>query len=243
MQLLEFPHSHYCEKARWALEYKGIPYERVAILPGFHLFTVRRYAPKTSVPVLLDSGVNVQGSGEIIDYLDKLHPDRLLTPIDSDIRQHCLTIERSMDDRLGENVRRILYHTLLDYPDFIRYCFTHSMPKMKQFVFSLFYPLLRQRIYQTYVISDDRVEQAKQSFATAMSEVEQQIADKDYLVGNEFSRADISVASMLSLLVLPEQHPLPWIDIPDPHAKQFIETYRSHPVSEWVRMIYGRHRA
>lgn len=32
MKLLEFPHSHYCEKARWALDFKNISYQRVALI-------------------------------------------------------------------------------------------------------------------------------------------------------------------------------------------------------------------
>ena len=35
MKLLEFPHSHYCEKARWALDYKGIPFEAMAFSLDF----------------------------------------------------------------------------------------------------------------------------------------------------------------------------------------------------------------
>ena len=53
MKLLEFPHSHYCEKARWALDFKGIPFEAVAVMPGLHMLTIRLYAPDTAVPVLL----------------------------------------------------------------------------------------------------------------------------------------------------------------------------------------------
>ncbi|MHB8744867.1 MAG: glutathione S-transferase N-terminal domain-containing protein, partial [Sulfuricaulis sp.] len=60
--LLEFPHSHFCEKARWALDYKGIPFEAVAILPGFHRITVRKYARDSSVPVLLTDAGAVQGA-------------------------------------------------------------------------------------------------------------------------------------------------------------------------------------
>ena len=81
MKLLEFPHSHYCEKARWALDYKGVPFQPVPILPGFHLWTVRKFAKETSVPVLLDGDRVIQGSSEIIDYLDTTVPARPLTPI------------------------------------------------------------------------------------------------------------------------------------------------------------------
>ena len=36
MKLLEFPHSHYCKKACWAVDYEGIPVQAVPIVPGFH---------------------------------------------------------------------------------------------------------------------------------------------------------------------------------------------------------------
>src|SRR3989338_9545032 len=159
MTLLEFPHSHYCEKARWALDYKGIPFKAVAILPGLHMITVRKYAPDTSVPVLLSDNEVVQGSSEIINYLEQKYPSHVLTPKDADQHQTCLEIEHAMDKRLGENIRRVLYDGLLAHPEFIRYCFTHPMSGVKQVFFRLFYPMLRHEIYQTYVISTAKVEQ------------------------------------------------------------------------------------
>lgn len=242
MKLLEFPHSHYCEKARWALDYKGVPFQAVAVMPGLHMITVRRVAPGTSVPVLLNDNDVVQGSSEILHYLDQKYPSHSLTPTDADERQTCLDIEHTMDDRLGENLRRVLYHRLLAYPDYIRYCFTHPMPRLKQLIFSLFYPILRYKIYQTYVISTAKVEQARRDFDVAMSEVEKKIRHRQYLVGEKFTRADLSVASMLSLLVMPPEHPFPWREIPDPQVKTFYDDYRDHPVSEWVRKMYRDHR-
>ncbi len=242
MKLLEFPHSHYCEKARWALDYKGIPFQPVPILPGFHIITVRRYAPDTSVPVLLSDDRVVQGSSEIIDYLEKNYPSRPLTPGDRDQRQACLEIEHAMDARLGESIRCILYDRLLAYPDFIRYCFTHPMPELKQFIFSLVYPVLRYRIHRTYVGSVAQVEQARRDLDAAMGEMAKRLEGQQYLVGAEFSRADLSVASMLSLLVMPPEHPFPWQDIPDPQTRAIYDQYRDHPVAEWVRKMYREHR-
>ncbi|MBW2292390.1 MAG: glutathione S-transferase N-terminal domain-containing protein, partial [Deltaproteobacteria bacterium] len=40
--LYEFSLSHYNEKARWALDYKGIPYRSRPVLPGFHQGILRR---------------------------------------------------------------------------------------------------------------------------------------------------------------------------------------------------------
>lgn len=242
MKLLEFPHSHYCEKARWALDYKGIPFQAVPIMPGFHMVTVRMYAPDTSVPVLLTAHGTVQGSSSIIDYLEQHYPAHSLTPADSAERQVCLKIEHSMDERLGENLRRVLYFRMLAYPEFIRYCFTHPMPSWKQWLFRPFYPILRDKIYTTYVISPARVEQARHDFDIALSEIQHRLNGGSYLVGGRFTRADLSVAAMLSWLVMPPEHPFPWIAFPDPETRAFCEGYGNHPVSEWVRRIYREHR-
>lgn len=242
MTLLEFPHSHYCEKARWALDCKGIPFKAVAILPGLHMVTVRKYAPDASVPVLLSDHEVVQGSSEIINYLEQRYPSHSLTPADADQRQRCLKIEHAMDQRPGDNIRRVLYDGLLAYPEFMRYCFTHPMPGVKQLFFRLFYPMLRYGIYQIYVISAAKVEQARREFDAAMSDMEQMLEQGQYLVGERFTRADLSVASMLSLLVMPAEHPFPWREIPDPKTRTFHDAYRNHPVSEWVRKMYRDHR-
>ena len=242
MNLLEFPHSHYCEKVRWALDYKGIPFKPVTIMPGFHIFTIRRYAPDTSVPVLLNNRDVVQGSSEIIDYLEQKFPSRSLTPTDAKERQECLDIENSMNIRLGKNIRQILYYRLLAYPAFIRHCFTHPLPRIKQLIFSLFYPLLRYKIFKTYVISSKKVEHAKHEFDVAMCELEIILSQKEYLVGDKFTRADLSVASMLSLLVMPPEHPFPWREIPDLQTRDFYDEYRNHPVTMWVTKMYRDHR-
>jgi len=242
MKLLVFPHSHFCEKARWALDHKGMPFEPVALLPGFHLRTVRKYVPNSSVPVLLHGNEAVQGADEIIRYLDHTCPAGSLTPTDPDERNACLEIERAMDARLGENIRQILYHRLLAYPEFIRYCFTHPMPKVKQLFFCLYYPIVREKIYKSYVFSDAAAVKARHEFDAAMGETDKKLNGRKYLVSDNFTRVDLSVASMLSLLVQPDEHPFPWAEIPDRETRKFCDEYNDHPVSEWARMMYREHR-
>ncbi|PHS70550.1 MAG: hypothetical protein COB22_07955 [Cycloclasticus sp.] len=244
MKLLVFPHSHYCEKARWVLDYKKIAYDPIAIMPGLHMLTVRRYGKRTSVPVLLDGNDAIQGSSEIIDYLEDKCPDNNLTPANAEQLDVCLSIEKDMDKRLGENIRQILYARLLDYPDYIRFCFTYSMSSIKQFMFTLTYPVLKRKIYDTYVMSDEKVAEARIVFDEALAKIEATISKQPYLLGDTFTRADLSVASMLSLLVLPKEHPFPWDEkeIPDAEIKALFETYADHPVAEWVRNIYRHHR-
>ena len=242
MKLLIFPHSHFCEKARWALDYKGIPYKSVPIMPCIHLITMRRYAQDTAVPVLLDDNDIVQGSSKIIDYLDHKFPSHPLTPEGENDRQACLEIEQAMDDLIGVSIRQIFYARLHTNPDYLRHCFTYSMPIWKRIFFPLIFPVLRYKIHQFYVISSKHVEQGKREFERAMKEIEKILGHRNYLVNEKFSRADMSVASMLSMLVMPDQHPFPWREIPDPETRAYYNEFQDHPVTHWVRKMYQDHR-
>ena len=61
-RLYTFTISHFAEKARWALDYKGIHYQEKRLVPGSHFPIVKRIAPRTCVPVLRDAGCVIQGS-------------------------------------------------------------------------------------------------------------------------------------------------------------------------------------
>ena len=66
-------------------------------MPVTHLISLRRYAPETTVPVLLDNKEAVQGSSQIIDYLEYKYPSPALTPENADDRRLCLEIEQTME--------------------------------------------------------------------------------------------------------------------------------------------------
>lgn len=242
MKLLLFPHSHFCEKARWALDHKRVAYEPVVVFPGLHRRTVRKLAPASSVPVLVTGDGAIQGSNEIIDYLDELVPERPLIPPEPGARDDCLELERRMDEQIGVPLRQILYASLLDHPDFIRRCFTHAMPQWKRRFYPLVAAPLRRAIYAGYVKSPAAAAAARAAFEQTMTDLEQRLGDGAYLVGDRFTRADLAVAALLSLIALPREHPFPWGDVPPSAARDFIDSYRDHRVSHWVRTIYREHR-
>ena len=86
-RLYTFTISHFAEKARWSLHYKGIHYQEKRLVPGSHVPIIKRIAPSTFVPVLQDAGRIIQGSSAIIDYVDEHSPEPPLTPADPSERQ------------------------------------------------------------------------------------------------------------------------------------------------------------
>src|SRR5689334_11499128 len=131
IQLYTFNISHFAEKARWAMDRSGVDYRERVLLPGPHIFTIKRLKqPKTSVPALVHDGKAVQGSSAIIDYIDEhwLQADARLTPANPEQRARALELERWLDAEIGEAARRFFYHHALPVREFVRALFIGRGP-------------------------------------------------------------------------------------------------------------------
>ena len=104
LKLYTFNISHFSEKARWTLDYEGLPYEERALLPGPHQLVTRRIARRTHVPVLEHDGQCVQGSSAILDYVADCLGGTRLTSLDPAERARALELEQSLDQTIGRGV-------------------------------------------------------------------------------------------------------------------------------------------
>jgi glutathione S-transferase len=104
-ELYDFRFSHYSEKARWALDFKGIPYTPRHLLPGFHLRTARKLAPRSCLPILEADGTVIQDSTEVINFLERTFPDPSLTPPDPKDASTALEWEEYLDEEIGVTLR------------------------------------------------------------------------------------------------------------------------------------------
>src|SRR5918999_1635861 len=93
--------SHYNEKVRWALDYKGVPHARRAVDAGFHRGTARRLSGGDTLPVLVLDGRGIGDSTRIIAELERLHPEPKLYPADPKERERALELEEFFDEELG----------------------------------------------------------------------------------------------------------------------------------------------
>ena len=82
-RLLTIPISHFCEKARWALERAGLDYAEERHVQGVHIIVARRAGGGETVPVLIaDEGV-LHESEDILRYADEhLDEEQRLFPAD-----------------------------------------------------------------------------------------------------------------------------------------------------------------
>src|SRR5690349_6951064 len=115
MRLVTIPISHFCEKARWALDRAGIAYEEDRHVQGVHQIVARRAGGKVTVPVLVTGDEVLTDSDDILHWVDeRLPPERRLFPGDPDERREVEALCRELDEGLGPDARRLIYVVMFD---------------------------------------------------------------------------------------------------------------------------------
>lgn len=230
LQLYQFPISHFCEKARWALDFKGLNYQKVNCLPGLHARKNKKMAKFSSVPILKHNDIIIQGSAQIIDYLEVEFPENPLIFSDEQLNNEAKEWERFADEQIGPHVRRIIYHDLLNHPNIVIPIFSHEGPWYSSLYFKLTYPKLTQIMRKLMKINDDSVRESKDILQDSLSKLNQHLSSSsnNYLVGNRFSRADLSVAALLAPLFSPKEYGLNWPETFPPEIQSLIDTYAPH---------------
>jgi glutathione S-transferase len=117
LTLYSIPGSHPCQTVEAALELKGLPYERVDLLPGLSQFQQLARFGRRTVPGLVVDGYKVVGSPLILRTLDGLAPGPPLYPGDPGDRAAVEEAERWGDEQLQEAARWILLSALTRRPD------------------------------------------------------------------------------------------------------------------------------
>jgi glutathione S-transferase len=245
--LLTIPFSHFCEKARWALDHAGVPYVEEGHMPGFHRLAVRRTgSPRTSVPVLRVGGRTLADSTDIVAYADAAAaPERKLYPADARTRAEVDALEDGFDEILGPNIRRVVYFHLLPRRPVVMELFDAGTPSWQRAALRVVYPLLRRGM-QRFMRIDERT--AAASLAEVLrtfDAIEKRMSDgRPYLAGDRFSAADLTFAALAGPAVRPDGHPVRFPD-PDRFPPAVVELMREtqeRPAGAFVRRLYREHR-
>jgi glutathione S-transferase len=211
IRLYQFAISHYCEKVRWALDYKGLSYETISLLPGQHVKTIRKLTGgDSSVPVLDHDGHRVQGSKEIIDYLDETFPENPLTPSDPEAREAAIAWERRLDDEVGPAVRCYSYHHFLQRPKVVVPLLAAGTPFYNRILLKLAFSRVDEIMRKWMKINEKTAELSRETMEAYLTELAEAYQQKPYLAGDSFSRADLAAAALFAPMFQPEQYPVPW---------------------------------
>lgn len=246
--LWHIPVSHYSEKVRWALDHKGIHHERRAPPPPSHmavaLWLTRGGA--TTFPVLALDGRAIGDSTAIIAALERRYPEPPLYPPRPEERKRALELEEYFDEELGPYSRLLAFHELRRDPEGIAEFAAGLMPD--QLARRARLRRLAGRGASAYVdarfrvSSDEAADQARVKIVAAFDRLESELGHGagEYLVGDAFSVADLTAASLLFPVALPPEGP----DVPELPAayERFTGSLRNRPGYRWVTDMAARHR-
>jgi glutathione S-transferase len=243
-RLYLFKLSHFCEKARWACDRKGMTYETVTVLPGMHLVTMRRVAPRRTVPVWVEDGQVIQGSSEIIDYLEVRYPDAPLTPADPAARAEALRWEPVLDQELGKTARRVFYYHALQDRRFLASQYNHGGPAWGAWFYALALPLILRGVRSLYDVSPESAARDLTRIEAVFAQLDRHFAERPYLAGDRFSRADLTLAALAAPFVYPSGHPeeSSWRRTPPAAWVEQTQRLRDSLTAERVREFYRLER-
>ncbi|HEX2085465.1 MAG TPA: glutathione S-transferase family protein [Solirubrobacteraceae bacterium] len=235
--------SHYNEKARWALDYKRVPHVRRAVTPALQELRARRLRAGRTLPILQVDGRTIADSTRIIEEIERRWPEPPLYPADPAQRSRALELEEHFDEECGPDVRRVLFSDNLTEPEkFFAMLYGPDHPRMG--LLETIGPLFSAAVKRRYGIRPKTVEESREKVRAAFDEVEAKVGPSGYLVGDRFTVADLTAASILALVVVPPQLPYVKLD-PDDRAaewRRFRDSLRDRPAFRWVEDMYARHR-
>ena len=206
--LYVFAISHYCEKARWALDFLGLEYELRHLPPGPHVQATKHLgAPGSSLPLLVSEDHVVHGSGAIIDWAEsaKADPSKSLSP-NRNLEGECRSLEQRLDDVAGVHVRRYYYsEAIVDHPDSVRPIFTRDLAPSERQSVDENWGLVRQLMMGAMDLGPEQGQESRRIVEDELDWFDGLLADdRRFLLGDRFSRADITAASLLAPLALPK---------------------------------------
>lgn len=234
--------SSYNEKARWALDYKGIRHIRLAAIPGQHAKLARRLTGDSTFPVLVLDGETIGDSTRIIEALERRQPEPPLYPADLPGRRQALDLEEFFDEELGSYARLLALHRMLPDPELMLGAFTPDLRGVRRVGARAMYPLIRRRVVADFGIDGRSVALAEAKCRVACERFRVELGPSGYLVGDRFTVADLSLAALVAPLVAPEQFPYPQPQRGHPRLAGIRDLLEERGLGEWTRDIYARHR-
>ncbi len=252
-ELVTICFSHYCEKARWALDRAGVSYREAGFMPVLHFPHVAWKlrgsdagsadvaSSRYSTPFLCGpDGLRVSDSREIVRYVDQTHGDgTLFAPKGAE------DLDRRYAAKLGPHTRRIVYWFAFARPALLFELADANVSRAQALVFRAFYPAGKRMLTRALSIDEAGYQKSLGRVRQVADEVAERLADgRPYLCGDRFSVADLGFASMMAPAVIPPEY---GADLPAPEelsaeAQGVIEEMRAHPAGAFTLRVFRDHR-
>jgi glutathione S-transferase len=228
-RLFVLPPSHYCERARWALNHISCSYDEVRWPVGLHVPLAKRFAPRTTLPIL-DTGTEIlQGSDRILDWtgMPGAEPD----------------VERRFGKQIGKLVRQYIYSAILnDRRSGVVDVMFEGVPTGQALLGRLLWPMTRRLIVARMNARPELLPTLEREVEAELDWFDGCLGGRDHLVANSFGRADLTAASLLAPLARPVACPLYRHPKLPEAVEEALARWSTRPSLRWVERIYAEHR-
>ncbi len=243
LELHQFELSHYCEKIRLILDYKGLPYRKVEVTPGVGQIDLYKLSGQRQVPVLKDGAEVIADSTAIAKYLEQRYPERPILPSDPKQRALCLILEEWADESIGLNARKAMLGAFNQNPAFRKALLPSSTP---DFLKNLVEALPREALDVLSVgtgFGPDAVKAARQAMQQNLESLSVLLQDNSYLLGDEPTLADFAVAGTSMYIKFPAGN---YLNIPGALKDMGVPGLADNPAYAlfwaWRDRIYATYR-
>ena len=172
--------SPWSERVRWALKFKGLAYEKENYEPGVDEEKIKKLTGQAMVPVLITDGKVIPDSTAILEWLEDTRPEPALLPKSAKDRATVTLWEELALNALGPHGRVMITGRLLRIDD------PEAQKSGKYFA-------------EKYGYSPFEEEQSRLTVTRILTSLKETLSGRQYLVGDTFTRADITTAAMLML--------------------------------------------
>lgn len=231
--LYQFPLSHFCEKARWLLDYKELDYVAENVFPALAQL---KFGHK-QLPTLKDATHTISKTTQIAQYLDEHYPEHPLIRSHRTLRTEIYEIEAIAND-LGDCIQHWIFSLLSEKQTLD--ILLGERGYLRRF------EKLTKPVLQSFLKKPPTKEQIKALEAKIYQSIDrlnEKIVAKNgkYFVGDNLGLADISVCSMLApLLNLADT---PWESEHENTVFSEIKEYLNNkPLGQYVIRIYATER-
>ncbi|MEK7434754.1 MAG: glutathione S-transferase family protein [Cyanobacteriota bacterium] len=211
-------YSPYCVKVKKIMDYKGIPYKNIDILPMLNKKFLEEVSGQNLVPVIKYKEEVISDSTRIALFLEKVKVEPSLFIKDNEsLNNEIMMIEDWADEVFVKPFSKLAMLYGAEHPEIIIESKEFDtgvdlIDKNKDKVF----PFMLKMMAKKYGASIDKKPDIKKEARANLDILLHKLEGKEFLVGNQLTLADITVASHLTVA-----QKVPYISEDDQYSKIF----------------------
>jgi glutathione S-transferase len=222
LEMIELYPSPWSERLRWVLAAKRLSYTRRAYQPLADEEELRRTTGLSTAPVLIADGEVIGDSDAAVEWLERRHPTPALMPDDPQLRAQIRAWELAATETLAPAAR------------------LGFIGRVK----ALGVQPLADHFAAKYGWSEAAERHGERLLRPFVTDLARAVERAPYLVGGGFTRADLTVASMVATVI---GHPAEELFSLDPAMRTMFGTPLGDdpglaPLRRWRDELYRRHR-